>query len=106
MIVSTTDRLEDRPVQEYLGVVTGEALTAAKVVKGVGDTIRGAGGKRAGAFEDALRRARREAIREMCSQAQDRGANAVVGVAVEFQVLGRRKKGVLVSAVGTAVRVD
>ena len=105
MIVSTTSRLEGKPAQEYLGVVTGEAIIGANIVKDLFAGIRDIVGGRAGAYEEALRGARQEAIREMAKEAEGRGANAVIGVDIDYEVVGQRGSMLMVTAAGTAVKV-
>ncbi len=106
MIVSTTSRLEGKPAQEYLGIVTGEAIIGANIVKDLFAGIRDIVGGRAGSYEDALRSARQEAIRDMAQEAESRGANAVVGVDLDYEVVGNRGSMLMVTASGTAIRVE
>jgi len=105
MIVTTTHALEGKPVEEYLGIVTGEAILGANIVKDFLAGVRDIVGGRAGAYEGALRTARQEALREMCNEAQGRGANAVIGVDIDYEVVGRAGSMLMVTAAGTAVRV-
>ncbi|MEQ8329080.1 MAG: heavy metal-binding domain-containing protein [Longimicrobiales bacterium] len=106
MIVSTTSRLEGRPAKDYLGVVTGEAIIGANIVKDLFAGVRDIVGGRSGAYEEALRGARQEAIREMCREAEGRGANAVIGVDIDYEVVGSRGSMLMVTAAGTAVLVE
>jgi len=106
MIVTTTNHLEGRPVQEYLGVVTGEAIIGANIMKDFMAGIRDIVGGRSGAYEKALRAARQEALREMCNEAQGRGVNAVIGVDIDYEVIGKAGSTLMVTSAGTAVRVD
>lgn len=106
MIVSTTSRLEGKPAKEYLGVVTGEAIIGANIVKDLLAGMRDIVGGRSGAYEKALRSARQEAIREMCKEAEGRGATAVIGVDIDYEVVGNRGSMLMVTAAGTAVVVD
>ena len=80
MIVSTTPTLEGRPIQEYLGVVTGETIVGANILKDFLATVRDIVGGRSAAYERTLHDAREQAIREMAERAHDMGADAVVGV--------------------------
>lgn len=105
MIVSTTSRLEGMPAKEYLGVVTGEAIIGANIFKDLFAAVRDVVGGRAAGYEDALRRARQEAIREMCIEAEGRGADAVIGVDIDYEVLGKAGGMLMVTAAGTAVKV-
>lgn len=103
MIVSTTSRLEGKPAKEYLGVVTGEAIIGANIVKDFLAGVRDIVGGRSGAYEKALRTARQEAIREMCQEAEGRGADAVIGVDIDYEVVGAGGSMLMVTAAGTAV---
>ena len=105
MIVTTTMEVQDRKVREYLGIVTGEAIIGANIFTDLLAGIRDIVGGRAGAYEDALRRAREEALREMTTEAGERGANAVIGVDVDYEVLGRNNGMLMVTAAGTAVKL-
>jgi uncharacterized protein YbjQ (UPF0145 family) len=106
MIVTTTPTVEGRPVQEYLGVVTGEAIIGANILKDIFATVRDVVGGRSEAYEDALRTARGEALREMVREAESRGASAVVGMDLDYEVLGAKNGMLMVTACGTAVRVS
>ncbi len=106
MIVSTTHTLDGHPVREYLGIVTGEAIIGANIFKDIFAGIRDIVGGRAGAYEKALREAREAALREMVSQARARRADAVIGVDVDYEVLGSSNGMLMVSASGTAVALE
>ena len=106
MILTTTPTLQGKDVQEYLGIVTGEAIIGANIIKDFLAGIRDIVGGRAGAYEDALRTAREEALREMSQEAQGRGATAVIGVDLDYEVLGSTNGMLMVSASGTAVRIS
>lgn len=101
MIVTTTPSVEGRPVREYLGVVTGEAILGANIVRDIFTSITDIVGGRSGAYERELRNAREIALKEMEQEAQSRGANAVVGVDLDYEVI--REGMLMVSASGTAV---
>ena len=105
MIVSTTPTLEGRPVQEYLGVVTGETIVGANIFKDLFAGIRDIVGGRAGAYEDTLRQARNIAFQELVDAAVGKGANAVVGVDIDYEVIGKEGSMLMVTVSGTAVRV-
>jgi uncharacterized protein YbjQ (UPF0145 family) len=106
MIVTTTPTVEGRPVQEYLGVVTGEAIIGANILKDLFAAVRDVVGGRSEAYEDALRSARGEALREMVREAESRGASAVVGMDLDYEVLGAKNGMLMVTACGTAVRIS
>jgi uncharacterized protein YbjQ (UPF0145 family) len=105
MIVSTTALLEGRPVQQYLGVVTGEVIVGANLFKDLFAGIRDIVGGRAGAYESTLRSARETAFQELEAEATRLGANAVIGVDIDYEVLGKEGSMLMVTVSGTAVRV-
>lgn len=103
MIMTTTPTLEGQPVTEYLGIVTGEAIIGANILKDFMAGIRDIVGGRSAAYEKALRSAREEALREMATEAHSRNADAVVGVDLDYEVLGTGNGMLMVSVSGTAV---
>ena len=103
MIVTTTSNIEGRPVQKYLGLVTGEVINGANIVRDLFASVRDIVGGRSGAYEEVLSRSRDEAMREMCARAQQMGANAVIGVDIDYEVLGSNGSMLMVSVSGTAV---
>ena len=103
IIVSTTSRLEGRPAKEYLGIVTGEVIVGANIVRDIFASVRDIVGGRAGAYEDVLQCARAQAIDEMRAHAATLGANAVVGVDLDYETLGTSGSMLMVSASGTAI---
>ena len=105
MLVTTTNSVEGRPVRDYLGIVTGEAILGANVFKDFFANIRDIIGGRSAAYESELRKARDIALRELQDQARDLGADAVIGVDLDYEVLGERSGMLMVSASGTAVRL-
>ena len=108
MIVSTTPTIEGKRMAEYLGLVSGEAILGANLFKDLCVGIRDIVGGRSGAYEEELRRARQIAIQEMVEQAIALGANAVVGVDLDYETIGVGSTGnmLMVSASGTAVVVE
>ncbi|MFD0711362.1 heavy metal-binding domain-containing protein [Paenibacillus sp. GCM10027626] len=103
MIFTTTPTVEGRPVQEYYGVVTGEAIMGANVVRDLFASITDIVGGRSGAYETKLKEARDVAFHEMGVQASRLGANAIVGIDIDYEVV---RDGMLMVAVsGTAVRI-
>jgi uncharacterized protein YbjQ (UPF0145 family) len=106
MIVTTTPTVEGKPVLEYLGVVTGEAIIGANILKDIFASVRDVVGGRSEAYEDALRSARGEALREMVREAESRGASAVVAMDLDYEVLGAKNGMLMVTACGTAVRLE
>lgn len=105
MIISTTPTLEGRPIGEYLGLVTGEVIVGANIFKDLFAGIRDIVGGRAGAYEGALRDARRQAYEELSFEAERMGADAVVAVDLDYEVVGQNGSMLMVSITGTAVRL-
>jgi Uncharacterized conserved protein len=103
MIVSTTPTLEGRRIVAYRGLVTGEAILGANVFKDLFASIRDIVGGRSGAYESELRRARTIAVEEMCAEAKSLGADAVIGVDIDYETVGNNGSMLMVSATGTAV---
>lgn len=105
IIVSTTPSLEGRPAKEYLGIVTGEVIVGANIVRDLFAGIRDIVGGRSGAYEDVLQRAREQAIGEMRMRAATLGANAVVGVDLDYETVGSSGSMLMVTCSGTAILV-
>jgi len=107
MIVSTTTVLDGTQVSEYVGVVTGEAVLGANAFRDLFAGLRDIVGGRSAGYEQSLREARDTAIAEMISEAEQKGADAVVGVDVDYESiqLGQGGSMLMVSASGTAVRL-
>lgn len=105
MIVTTTPNVEGRPVQDYLGIVTGEAIVGAHLFKDLFAGIRDIVGGRSGTYEKTLGDARQIALDELAQAASARGADAVVGVDLDYEVLGTNNGMLMVTASGTAVKL-
>ncbi len=107
MILSTTASIQGLDVYEYLGVVTGEAILGANVFRDLFSGIRDVVGGRASAYEKELRRARQMAMDQMENQAKDVGANAVIGIDIDYQTITSQDGAsmIMVSVCGTALRV-
>ena len=105
MIVTTTAVIEGRPVQDYLGIVTGEVIVGANLFRDIFASITDLVGGRSGKYEQVLARARKEALGEMQDQARELGGNAVIGVDIDYEVLGQNGSMLMVSCSGTAVIV-
>jgi len=103
MLLSTTSRIEGRPVSQYLGVVTGEAIIGANVFRDMLATVRDLVGGRSATYEKGLAEARQTAMAEMQQRAQELGANAVIGIDLDYEVLGQNNGMLMVSVSGTAV---
>jgi len=102
MIVTTTPSIEGHQVRDYLGIVTGEVIVGANIFKDLLAGIRDIVGSRAGAYESTLRSARHQAFSEL--EAARMGADAVIGVDIDYEVVGQGGSMLMVSVSGTAVR--
>jgi len=103
MIVTTTPSIEGRAITTYLGIVTGEAIVGANIFRDLFARVRDIVGGRAGAYENTLSAARQTALDEMIEAAKKLGATAVVGVDLDYEVLGADNGMLMVTAGGTAV---
>lgn len=106
MIVTTTPGIEGKRITRYCGIVAGEAILGANLFKDVFAGIRDLVGGRSATYERELQRARDLALKEMQEKAQAAGANAVVGIDLDYEVLGAGNGMLMVSASGTAVVVE
>jgi uncharacterized protein YbjQ (UPF0145 family) len=106
MIMTTTNGLEGKEVQKYLGIVTGEAILGANVFKDFFAGIRDIVGGRAGAYEKELQSARKIAFEEMETKANSVGANAIIGIDVDYETIGASGSMLMVSVCGTAVLAE
>ena len=106
MIISTTHALDGQRVTRYLGIVGGEAILGANVFRDLFAGIRDIVGGRSAAYEEELRRAKEIAIQEMSQQATALGANAIIGVDLDYETLGSGASMLMVTASGTAVVVE
>ncbi len=105
MIVTTTPTVEGRPAQQHFGIVTGEVIVGANIFRDLFAGIRDIVGGRAASYENVLQSTREQALGEMRMRAAELGANAVVGVDLDYEVLGSNGSMLMVSATGTAVRI-
>ncbi|SNY92755.1 Uncharacterized conserved protein YbjQ, UPF0145 family [Cohaesibacter sp. ES.047] len=103
MLITTTDSLQGYTIREYKGMVNGEAILGANVFKDFFAGIRDIVGGRSGSYESELQRARDIAVQEMTDYAQRIGANAIIGVDVDYETVGERGSMLMVAASGTAV---
>jgi uncharacterized protein YbjQ (UPF0145 family) len=106
MIVTTTPNIEGRPITRYCGVISGEAILGANMFKDLFAGIRDLVGGRSATYERELQRARDIAMSELQHRAQELGANAVVGVDLDYEVLGQSNGMLMVSISGTAVVIS
>lgn len=105
MLVSTTSSLEGHEIIEYKGIVFGEVVSGVNFLKDMFAGLTDTFGGRSSTYENELQDARDKAVREMCDRAERMGADAVVGVDVDYEVLGKENGMLMVSVSGTAVRV-
>lgn len=106
MLVSTTPTIEGKRITKYCGVIAGEAILGANIVKDLFAGIRDLVGGRSGTYERELQKAREIALQELQERAQELDANAVVGVDIDYEVLGSSGSMLMVSASGTAVVLE
>ena len=106
MIITTTPAIEGRRIKEYRGVVTGEAVLGANLFRDLFAGLRDIVGGRSASYEKELRKARDLAFQEIEEAARQVGANAVVGVDIDYEVLGKENGMLMVSVSGTAVIID
>ena len=105
MILTTTPNIEGHRITEYLGVVTGEAILGTNFLRDFFAKIRDVVGGRSGAYENELARARETAFREIQEEALEIGANAIVGIDLDYEVMGETGSMLMVSISGTAVTI-
>ena len=103
MLISTTPTIEGRPIQAYKGVVTGETIIGANLFKDFMAGIRDIIGGRSSSYERVLREAKDTALAEMQQRAQEMGANAIVGVDIDYETIGQNGSMLMVAVSGTAV---
>ena len=103
MILSTTPTIEGRTIREYKGVVTGETIIGANVLRDFMAGIRDFVGGRSGSYEKVLREAKDTSMQEMMDRAQAMGANAIVGIDIDYETIGANGSMLMVATSGTAV---
>ena len=103
--VTTTPTIEGKPIQDYLGIVTGEVIVGANLFRDLFANIRDIVGGRSGSYERILADARNQAIEELQAECATRGGNAVVGIDLDYEVIGDTGSMLMVSASGTAVKI-
>jgi len=106
MIVSTTPSIEGKKVLEYKGIVFGEVISGVDFIKDFAAGLTNFFGGRSGSYEGELIQARKAAIKEMVKRAEAMGANAIIGVDVDYEVLGQANNMLMVTASGTAVVIE
>ena len=106
MIISTTPSLEGKRITNYYGVVTGETIIRANLFRDFFAGIRDIVGGRASSYEEVLREAKDAALKEMSERAEAMGANAIVGVDLDYETVGSNSSMLMVTASGTAVKIE
>ncbi|MBR6055045.1 MAG: heavy metal-binding domain-containing protein [Bacteroidales bacterium] len=106
MILSTTPTIEGHSIREYKGVVFGEVIAGVNFLRDIGASIRNIIGGRSASYEEELIGARTQAMNEMSTRAAQLGADAVVGIDIDYEVLGENNGMLMVTASGTAVKLD
>ena len=105
MIITTTNEIQDKKVMEYKGIVFGEVISGINMFKDLGANLRNIFGGRSKGYEDELLAARENALEEMKTRAANLGANAIIGVKMDYEVLGADNGMLMVTCSGTAVVV-
>ena len=106
MILTTTPTIEGRTITEYKGVVFGEVISGVNFIKDIKASLRDFVGGRSGSYEQELINARAQALRELEERARQMNADAVVGIDIDYEVLGQSGSMLMVSASGTAVKLS
>lgn len=106
MLITTTSVIEGAKITRYYGIVSGETIIGANVFRDFFASIRDVVGGRSGSYEEVLREAKDTALREMQEQARLLGANAVIGVDLDYETVGDSGSMLMVTACGTAVTVE
>jgi uncharacterized protein YbjQ (UPF0145 family) len=106
MILTTTPTVEGRTIIEYKGVVFGEVISGVNFIKDFKASLRDIVGGRSGSYEQELINARAQALRELEERARQMNADAVVGIDIDYEVLGQNGSMLMVSASGTAVKLQ
>lgn len=106
MLITTTSHIEGMHIAKYYGIVSGETIIGANFVRDLFASVRDFVGGRSGSYEEVLRQAKSTALREMEDDARRLGANAVIGVDLDYETVGGNGSMLMVTASGTAVLVD
>ncbi len=106
MLVTTTNTVEGHKVLEYKGLVAGETILGANFFRDILASLRDIVGGRSGAYEKVLNDARKQAVADMTDKAAALGANAVIGVDIDYETVGSNGSMLMVTAAGTAVRIE
>jgi len=103
MLITTTPQIEGCPIKEYKGVVTGETIIGANFVKDFFAGLRDIVGGRSGSYEKVLKEAKDTSMAEMIERAKALGANAIVGIDIDYETIGQSSSMLMVATSGTAV---
>ena len=106
MLITTTNHIEGKVVREYKGIVFGEVISGINMFKDIGAGIRNIFGGRSAGYEDELMACRQNALEEMQERAKALGANAIIGIDIDYEMLGSGNDMMMVTASGTAVIVE
>jgi uncharacterized protein YbjQ (UPF0145 family) len=106
MLLTTTNNIEGRKVKQYIGIVTGEVILGANLFKDFFASIRDIVGGRSGSYEKVLKEAKDNALQELTDKAHAVGANAIIGIDLDYETLGANGSMLMVSASGTAVILE
>lgn len=106
MTITTTPTIEGKRIVRYYGIVTGETIIGANFMRDLFASVRDFFGGRSGSYEEVLREAKNTALREMQEEAQRIGANAIVGVDLDYETVGANSSMLMVTCSGTAVWVE
>ena len=104
MLSTTTNNLEGKEIIQYFGIVSGETIIGANIFRDFFASIRDIVGGRSSSYEEVLRKAKESAIAEMCQQAEQMGANAVIAVDLDYETVGDTGSMLMVTVAGTAIR--
>lgn len=105
MILTTTPTIEGKTIRRYHGVVTGEAILGANIVRDLFAGVRDIVGGRSASYEEELRKAQKIALDDLAARAEEAGGNAVVGIDLDYETVGQRGSMLMVTVSGTAVSV-
>ena len=106
MVTTTTHSIEGKSIEQYLGVISAEVIIGANVFKDILGGLRDFFGGRSGTYEKVMSEAKQNAINELIQKAQSVGANAIVGIDLDFETVGSGGSMMMVIASGTAVRIN
>jgi uncharacterized protein YbjQ (UPF0145 family) len=105
MITTTTSSIEGHPVQQYLGIVSSQSIIGANIFKDLLAGLRDIAGGRSSTYEKVIEEARTNAMNELIQKAQSIGANAIIGIDLDFETIGASGSMLMVMATGTAVKI-